>query len=52
MNKYAITTFSRGTAQTIIVTAYDMSAALCMANQQEVIKIELVGTTDVVDTTA
>lgn len=53
MNKYAITTFSYGNSQETIVEAYDIMSALNsgMVQQQEVVKIEFVGSSNKVDMT-
>lgn len=54
MNKYKITTFSFGQAQSFIVEAYDINGALncgSITDTTAIISIELVGTSNVVDLT-
>ncbi len=54
MNKYKITTFSFGQAQSFIIEAYDIFSALsagAVNDNTAIISIELVGTSNIVDLT-
>lgn len=53
MNKYKVTVFSYGNSQAFIIEAYGMVQALQggMVNQSEVVKIEFIDSTDIIDCT-